>query len=229
MPFILGDVLGEFLWVISLLRWLTSPSVIPWLGMAAAVVASLTIRPKDWLTSPQTFIIRTLQVAVVWLILISLLGLITPGDGEGKEGTSTGPESGPSDDGDNSDKPGPEVNVTQFLGPIGGYAEDLTVRFVRSEANETRAQKFACDVIYSDEISGGKRNMKQITIRARDMKSFDALLVKQLRDFKATTSKPRVSVRVEDNPFPGESVIRKVKDKIRSTLEDCDIKIGVPE
>jgi hypothetical protein len=220
MSSLLGDISWPLSWLFDFWSWLTSPSVVPWLGMLAAVGAGLTIRSRDWLTSPKTLILRSFQVAIVWLILVFLLGLLvpgTPGQSDGKGKGSTGDESAKGDD--NAEQEA-SVSVKTVPASAGGQSFDLTVKFVPSKANASIAVDFACDLFFS----GGEAT--QVEIRAGDMENFQRLLVERLHDLKPTSRKRPVTVYVEKSPSPGESVLRSVTDKIRAVVGNCEVSIG---
>lgn len=215
-------------WFLGLWEWLTTPSIIPWVGMVAAIGAALSIRPREWLTCPKTFVVRAIQVAAVWLVLVFLLGMLTPGTPGHDKGSGKG-TNGDKDQSNKEEEMGtnqaPPVSVKAVPAATGGAGFDLTVRFVPSEANTSLAQDFACDLI----ISADDDNATQVEIRAESMENFEVLLVKQLRDFKAAHEKPSFQVRVENAPSPGQSVLRNVVDKIRVVLDDCEVSVGGPE
>lgn len=215
-------------WLLGLWEWLTTPSIIPWVGMVAAMGAALTIRPRDWLACPKTFVVRPIQVAAVWLVLVFLLGMLPPGTPGHDKGTGKG-TNGDRDQSNKEEEMGtnqaPPVSVKAVPASTGGAGFDLTVRFVPSEANTSLAQEFACDLI----IAADEDTANQVEIRADDMENFEVLLVKQLRDFKATHENPSFQVRVQNTPSPGQSVLRKVVDKIRVVLDGCEVSVGGPE
>lgn len=228
------DIICNTTWPLSFIQglwtWMSSPTIIPLAGILAAIGAALTIRPKDWVLSIETFLARALRVGTVWILIIVFIGSLLPdkagsanGTGSGNDGANTKSTG----DGKGTQEQIPPTVVTKAVNtPQGGGRADLTVKFVASKANETVAQKFACDLI----LPGDAGNSTLVELRASNMHDFEKLLVEQLRQFKATSKtsneKRPTSVFLETNPSPGQSVLRRLSERIRIVLENCEISIG---
>ncbi|MEI7687993.1 MAG: hypothetical protein WCL32_23545, partial [Planctomycetota bacterium] len=213
---------GFLTWIGELLSWLTSPSIVPWAGVVAAIIAALTIEPKTWLKSPLKSVGRALRVAVVFLIvawMISSGARLGSGRGSGEgqgEASGTGKANG----------------ITPITLPLtvvpgqfpSGTPEhiDLVVSFVPSPGNQMVAQDFSCDLLRKN----NDKNATKTEIRARDMQEFDKLLVQQLRDMNNPEIQKRFAVLVRRSPFPGENVMRRVVEKVRAVLPNANVLYG---
>jgi hypothetical protein len=96
----------------------------------------------------------------------------------------------------------------------------LQVQFVPSTKEEARAQSFFCDL-----IQRAADHSEKSEIRAGDMNQFDDLLDKRLdalRDNLPSGLNNRV-VTIQKTPFPGESVLRHMREKILQTLPNARI------
>lgn len=211
--------MGFLSWIGQVLAWLTSPSVIPWAGVVAAVIAALTVETRTWLKSLLKSIRRALQIAAVWLIVAWLLTSAARfgsgrGSGEGNgDGSGTGKANG-------TTPVTPPVAVVPGQFPSGTpESVDLVVGFVPSAANQSVAQDFSCDLLQK----GTEKKAMKIEIRARDMHEFDKLLVQQLRDVTLPQASKRPTVLIRRSPFPGENVVRRVGDKVRAVVPNVTV------
>ena len=203
----------------DLLTWLTSPSIVPWAGVVAAIIAGLTVEPKTWLKSPLKSIGRALRVAVVFLIVAWILSSFARLDTGRGSGEGDGNDSGTGKANGNTPVTAP---VTVVFGQFpSGTPEhvDLVVSFVPSAANQSVAQDFSCDLLYK----GTEKTATKIEIRGRDMLEFDKLLVQQLRDLQLPPAPQRLTVQIKRSPFPGENVVRRVGDKVRTVLANATV------
>jgi hypothetical protein len=199
------------------LRWFIRPSVIPWLGAVAAVIAALTVEPKTWLKSVKITLGRVLQVAGVWLIVALLLHFLWyagcgrgrgPGEGDGSSAGKT----------NNTRPTEPPVTVSPEEFPSNlPKSVDLMIRFVPSPGNPAVAQDFSCDLLQKDAENKGKK----IEIRAQSMQEFVELLVAQLQNLNLHQQQP--TILIQRSPFPGESVVQRVGDKVRMVFPDATI------
>jgi len=178
----------------------------------AAIIAALTVEPKTWLKSPWKSVGRAMRIAVVFLIvawMLSSVAQLGSGRGSGKGGGSdskTGKTNG-----------NKSVTVVPGQFPSGTPEHvDLVVSFVPSAANQSVAQDFSCDLLHK----GPEKKVTKIEIRGKDMQEFDKLLVQQLRDVSSTKAPERLTVHIKRSPFPGESVVRRVGDKLRTVLSN---------
>lgn len=228
------DIICNFTWPLSFIQglwtWLSTPTIIPLAGILAAIGAALTIRPKDWVLSIETFLARALRVGSVWILIVVCIGSFLPDKAGSDNGTGSGNENAnkkkAAEEEGNENRIPPTVVTKAVNTPQGGGRADLTVKFVASKANETVAQKFACDLL----LPGDAGNSTLVELRASNMLDFEKLLVEQLRQFKATiktsNEKRPTSVFLETNPSPGQSVLRRLSERIRIVLENCEISIG---
>ena len=206
-------------WIRDLLTWLTSPSIVPWVGVVAAIIAALTVEPKTWLKPPLKSGGRALRVAVVFLIVAWMLSSSArPGSGRGS-GEGDGNDSGTGKTNGNTPVTPPITVVTgQFPSSTPEHI-DLVISFVPSAANQSVAQEFACDLLHK----GTEKKVTKIKIRGRDMHEFDKLLVEQLRNLNLPKAPKRLTVLIKRSPFPGENVVRRVGDKVRTVLSNATL------
>lgn len=210
---------GFLTWIGELLTWLTSPSIVPWAGAVAAIIAALTVEPKTWLKSPWKSVGRAMRVAVVFLIVAWVLSSVARlGSGRGSD-EGDGNDSGTGKTNGNTSVT-PPVTVVPGQFPSGTPEHvDLVVSFVPSAANQSVAQDFSCDLLHK----GPEKKATKIEIRGRDMQEFDKLLVQQLRDVSLPKAPKRLTVLIKRSPFPGENVVRRVGDKVRTVLSNATV------
>jgi hypothetical protein len=203
--------------IVNFWNWLTSPSVIPWVGMAAAVLAALSVDPKGWLKAPGQGLRRAGQVALVWLVLVWLIPWIScskhPGNSNGKGG---GGEPPPPNGGSSSHPGGIPTDLITAL-----EQADLVVRFIPRPNDPATAQEFACDLHYRNE-----KGPQVVSIRATKMQEFDRQLEQQLRKVPLTRKPPKVVVF--RSPFPGENVLRRIREKIMASLPNPTVEESQP-
>jgi len=197
-------------------EWFTTPGVIPWVGAAAAVAAAITVDSRTWLKSPMTAVGRLVRVALVWLLVVWLLGFAFhkgTGSGRGEAGSGAGEGAG---QGDGRREKTAVANVTDGPMPSGTPANAvLVISFVPMAGDPAVAQAFACDLhIPAGNRTGGTKT----EIRAPDMPAFDKLLVQHLRGVPVGADGARSEVRIKRTPFPGEPALRRVADKVRIVL-----------
>jgi hypothetical protein len=203
----------------EVLTWLSSPTVIPWAGAVAAIVAALTIEPKTWFKSTLKSVGRALRVAVVWLAIAWMLNSAARlGSGRGSsEGQGDGSGTGKAN-GTALTTPPVAVLPSQFPSGTPEHV-DLVVSFVPSPGNQSIAQDFSCDLLHK----GVEKRATKIQIRARDMHEFDKLLVQHLRGVSLPHATKRPTVLIKRSPFPGENVVRRVGDKVRTVLPTATV------
>ncbi|MDW8244839.1 MAG: hypothetical protein RMJ88_16675 [Thermogemmata sp.] len=97
---------------------------------------------------------------------------------------------------------------------------DLTICFVPSPANPTVAMAFACDLEY---INSSEKKRERVKIRATNMEQFDKLLVEQLRKIRLPEAQKQPAVSIKRIPFPGENVLRRVREKVRVLMPDARV------
>lgn len=211
--------MGFLTWIDELRTWLTSPSLIPWAGAVAAIIAALTVEPKTWLKSPLKSVGRALRVAVIFLVIAWMLSSVARlGSGRGS-GEGDGNDSGTGKTNGNTPVT-PPVTVVPGQFPSGTPEHvDLVVSFVPSAANQSVAQDFSCDLLHK----GTEKKATKIEIRGRDMHEFDKLLVQQLRHLNLPEASKRMTVLIKRSPFPGENVLRRVEDKVRRVLPNATV------
>jgi hypothetical protein len=203
-------------WIADLMTWLVSPSIIPWLGAVAAIIAALTVETKSWLKSPLRLIGRALRVAVVFLIVAWLLSSVAShffgrggaGDGSGTK-NMTGEKFAP-----------PPVTFVPGQLPSGTPDDvDLVICFVPSAGDQSVAQNFSCDLFHK----GADNAVRKIEIRGRDMDEFVKLLVQQFRAVKEPEAPKRLTILIKRVPYPGGNVMRRVSDKAQTVLPNTTV------
>lgn len=214
--------------IVNFWNWLTSPSVIPWVGMIAAILAALSVDPKGWLKAPGQGLRRAGQVALLWLVLVWFVPWTSCSKSNGTgcgSGSSSGSGSG---DGSGGGSPFPAGGGSSSS--LGGIPTDvitaleqadLVVRFVPRPNDPATAQEFACDLHYRDE-----KGPQVISIRTAKMQEFDRQLEQQLRKVPLTRKPPKVVVF--RSPFPGENVLRRIREKIMASLPNPTVEESQP-
>ncbi|MBA2226659.1 hypothetical protein [Thermogemmata fonticola] len=204
--------------IVNFWNWLTSPSVIPWVGMAAAVLAALSVDPKGWLKAPGQGLRRAGQVALLWLVLVWLFPWTSCSKTNG-----TGGSSGSGDGGELPPPTPPQPDgrtPTDLLQTL--EQADLVIRFVPLPNDPATAQEFACDLHYKDEAKGSQA----ISIRATKMQDFDRQLEQHLRKVPLPRKTPKVVVF--QSPSPGENVLRRIREKITASLPNPTVEESQP-
>ena len=216
MPETLSNVVEIANWLREVWNWFTSPSVLPWIGLLAAIGAAVTIDMKQGGNS-RVAIQRLARVTLVWLgivILLNSLLAFVPDDGPNGGGTT---DEEVDEDDDEPELP-PKV-VTRKVGVPDDI--DILLNFVYSDANDERLVQFACDI-----TSRQKDNsLKHIEIRADNFKEFDVLLQAQLRNISTAYRTTGATVRINANPYPGKSVINRITGLIKNVLKNSLIEI----
>jgi len=203
----------ELNWNLDLLMWFIRPSVIPWVGVLAAIIAALTIDLKTWLKGPVKFIGRALRVATLWVVIAWLIGVVAQFI------------SGPGND-TGGGNPGTIIKDGITLGPIitvppGTPANgNIRVIFIPSPGNQGVAQNFSCDLL---SLIG--TDMTKTEIRAKNMPEFYKLVVETLRKVGGDEAPTPLEVRIKRSPFPGESVIKGVEGITRVALPKAVVVI----
>jgi hypothetical protein len=207
-------------WFVSLWAWLTTPAVLPWAGGVAAIVAAMTVQTKTWLQSPRASLERAVRVATVWLLvawLLSIGGHLGAGRGSGTEGEGPGLGSGK---GERTVPATPLVSVGPGTLPAGTAANVvLLIRFVPAVTNQASAKYFSCDLIRKAAEKGPK-----IELRARNGDEFARLLGQQLRELSWPPDVERPVVRILKTPWPGEGVLRRVREQVLTVLPQVTVE-----
>jgi len=205
----------------EMLGWLFSPSVIPWVGAASAVIAAITVETKTWLNSLGKGAARALRVAVCWLIITWLIGFVVEVNGGRGRG---GREADDFGTGKSNDSPPAEPSVIisseQFPSNLPRTG-DLIIRFVPSPGNPSMAQNFSCDLIQNPKEKSTENKVVKIEIRAKDMFEFEKLFVAQLQNLNLQPKQR--TILILRSPFPGENVLRRVSDKVRMIFPDATV------
>lgn len=195
----------------KLLRWLTSPSIIPWAGAVAAVLAACVVCLK----TPLRSVWRALFVGALWLIFAWMLSSAAQlgsakngGKAEGSgsaDGTVNGPQATT-----------PSVAIVPGQFPPGTPEHvDLVISFVASQGNPAEALEFSCDLFRKDS------NSKPEEIRAKDMEQFNQSLVEALSAVNLDQQQP--TILIKRSPFPGENVLQQVRDKVRAIIPNATV------
>jgi len=188
--------------------WFSGAHLIPWVGLLAVVLAAATLAPRTWLKSPRLALGRTLQVAGIWLALVVLVSLLGPREPQ----APTGPAAGTENQGTT-----PEILPVVGSFPAGISASVvLVIRFLPLSPESTVARDFCCDVF--------PRNGAPLPVRASNMEGFEKQLVAVLRRVSLPRDVPQPEVSIQRNPYPGEGVLRKVGQKVRSVFPDVRLR-----
>ena len=192
-----------FNWLKSIWSWFISPSVEPWAGFIAAILAAITIHTKGWISSCGNFVLRTLRVTIIWLAVILILSLMDFGS------SGSGRDSGGSDGKDpvNTITAGP----TQPINHPEGI--DLTISFPIIN-NDTL--DFACNV--SAKRENGEIDTLQI--REQNNSAFEKKLEKILINAKLQKT-PKIIIW--KNPFPGEFALKTVEGVALAVYPNCSV------
>jgi len=211
-------------------NWFTSPSIIPWAGAVAAFIAALTCEQERWLIRRPTRVGRALWVAAVWLLIAWGLSSMVQwghkngGDGQGNSGsTPTGrtPEEPSSGSSQTNPPGGSEPGTCNGWPPDVSETVRLIVRFVSLESNSAQARKFFCRLLLKGEG-------KSIDIQGKDMEEFRKRLAEQLRKVTLPQADKPPTVLIERDPFPGENVLRRVKDMVQETFPNATVEFVDP-
>lgn len=217
------SVAGPFRLIVHVWSWLTSPIAMGWSGIIAAIVAACLVSPRHWLSSPVAFLGRSVCVAVVWVVVVVLLGAVSQRGSGGVPGDKYIAK---------SDKPPldtvPAVgNGTVVVKPLSDsdaaqFSNDIVIRFVPSKSNVDIARPFACDLI----LQLPMKRPSLIEIRSASNSELIERFAGQLRENEIHSNEQSISVRIETTPFPGEPIIQRLKRVCREASPNCDFVIG---
>jgi uncharacterized SAM-binding protein YcdF (DUF218 family) len=192
-------------------HWLTAPSVIPWIGAILAALAALAVTGRAWFKDLRFLPVRLLGVAAVWLLGIGLLAALLPK-----------PEPVPSPSPPSQQAPPPSTESAQVVIVTGGQLPSglssntiLAIHFLPSEGDARVARDFACDLL----LLGGTAP-ENIEVRGQNMAEFEKLLVQQLRRVTVPADFKEPGAVIFRVPFPGEGVLRRVREKVQHVLPE---------
>jgi hypothetical protein len=191
-------------------HWLTTPSVIPWVGAILAVLAALAVTGRAWFKDLRLLPLRILAVAALWLLGVGLLAVLLPKPEPVPSPSSPSQQAPPPTTG-----PAPVVMVGGQL-PSGLSSNTiLAIHFVPSEGDARVARDFACDLLL---LSGTAP--EKIEVRGQNMAEFEKLLVQNLRRVTVPTDFKEPGAIIFRVPFPGEGVLRRVREKVQHVLPE---------
>lgn len=206
-----------FAWISKVFDWFTwlaKPAVSPLLGAVVAFVAAIASEPRQLLPSPEKAAWRACRVALIWLVIASLLGAaLHYGSGEdGGRGGVKAAREGTRHEGSISEVP--------LVRPSDGSSErfDLVVRFVPSAVDRGKALEFSCDL----ECASIR---KAYAIRASSMQEFDTDVRRVLRVHIAPRLPEHSRVLIRREPFPGESVLRRIHETVQAELPSAHVEL----
>ena len=206
-------------------QWLTTPWALPLIGALAAVLAALTVEPASWVRGPVRAIGRAVIVAVVWILAVWILQKAT-GSGGGIGGGGGAGNSG-AEAVEAPMKASTEVAITTSL-PGGVSLDGLTVRFLPSNGDPTRAKDFCCELVIPGRSP--QEQAKIVTVRETSMDGFRDRLSSTLRDYATTKdSTPWASAAISQHPYPGEPALLTVTGCIKATFPTVTIQRVVQE
>ena len=181
--------------------WLISAAVAPLFGGLAAAAASVAARDRrDWVR-PRRCVGPVIRGVVVWCLTAWLIAFAWRwGVGDGDRGR--GGDSGPSQQSSQTDAVvAGDVPLVRRSPAVIDSGGDVTVVFVVSPANESRARQFACDLLIRpgrgeterDETERGETTQgetergnkaeaigRRVAIRGRSMAEFEQAFASEL-------------------------------------------------
>src|SRR5262245_13321507 len=198
---------------VDFVAWATAPSVIVWVGALAALAAAFAMNARSWLKSPRWLPLRLLGTVGVWVGVVTLITLVgQPAASESVKPQSAPPQPLP---------PTETVVVAAGQAPAGLPANVvLLVQFIPTEGDARVARDFACDLL----LLGGSTPEK-VEIRAQNMTEFEKHLVQQLRRLSVPAEQKEPAAILVRVPFPGEGLLRRVKQKVESVLPGVAVSI----
>jgi hypothetical protein len=198
----MSDLIAIGTKLLAIWQWFVSPSVIPYAGAVAAIVAAFSLQPRAWITAPMRACRWGIQAALVWLVAASLLSLIGGGGNGSHDGQQTGSSPAQSED---------KNSVTGPGGDMGGPSQGvLVVRFIAQPGDSTQAVPFACVL----EMEGSE----PVAIRTSAMDLLQAKVQKALEDHRASTSFSLARAVIVREPFPGDPCLQTIESTVRSVM-----------
>lgn len=190
--------------------WFKEPSVYPYIGVFAAIIAAFSIDSKGWIDVSK-IIRRIVRITVIWLAIIILFQSFINLCGDGGSGGDS-QKKNPS-----NQNTGPDVKVGEFI-PRNKFSSSdvLYISFLPSE-KEKEAKKFSICFRIKD-------NENEIIINQKS--NLD--LIKELEDKlkKALTQKVLASVEhlkektavIDSTFFPGNGTLIKIQTLLKEIL-----------
>jgi len=204
-------------WVTSVWQWLSTPSVCPWVGVVAAIIAAIALEPLNWLKSPWEFVSRIIKVSIAWLLVAFFLSAIVQvGAGSGGQGEVTRSAQ-------------TETLIAGSKGVLAASRDTqiptgpsiiAVIRFLPSVTDQKMAQAFSCDV-----FAGNGKSVRPSLIRATSMPEFEGQLRKTLTEVAVPNNVSRPEIHVLRVPYPGENVLRKVCDIAANAVPTAQVLI----
>lgn len=198
----MSDLIAIGAKLLAIWTWFISPSVMPYAGAAAAILAAFSLQPLVWVTAPLRAVRWAIQAAIVWLIAAWLLSLLGGGGNGSKNDQNQG---GPPT---TEAKTAPEIRPSGSVG--ASPAGIVVVRFIPDPDDPAQAQAFACDL----EIEGAE----PVPIRASTMDFLQEKVRKAFEDHLAKTGTPLARVEIVREPFPGDPCISALEFTIHSAM-----------
>ena len=206
-------------------QWLTTPWAMPLIGALAAVLAALTVEPASWIRGPVRAIGRAVIVAIAWTLAVWILQKAT-GLGSGNGGGGGAGNSG-TEVVDAPTRASTEVAITPSL-PGGTSPDGLTIRFLPSNGDPSRAKAFSCELVIPGPAP--QEQAKIVTVRETSMDGFRDRLSSTLRDYATTKdSTPWASAAISQHPYPGEPALLTVTGCIKAIFPAVTIQRVVRE
>ena len=203
-------------------KWFTTPSVMPWVGVVAAVIAALTIVPYRVFLSPRKAFAPAVQVTGVWLLVALLMTSVARFGGgvSGGEGKAESAETGQNPSALAESRP---AGIGKAGFPAGiPKSVDVLLSFIAAAGDSTEARQFACDLLIRGAGDEGDEAAR-IEIRAGSMEDFLSQLEGRLGDANSGKGRTLSSVLILRNPFPGEGVLSQVRDLVQSVLPNASV------
>jgi hypothetical protein len=203
------------------LAWLVAPSVTPWAGALAAVIAAFVVSPVSWIKHFGLAIPRAVLAVAAWLAALWAINIVAtegwtgltarlgfPAAAAGNNGAATAPA---------VPAGGPPAAVPP---PARAAAVHFDVRFVTEPADPTRVMDFSCDVT----IDTHKGPPATLRVQGTDWPSFEKELALTLRS-GAGPGTP-AAVRIRRTPDPGPNTLERTRRAARATLPVAEVRVG---
>ena len=182
-------------------------------------MAALALEPRNWLKSPWEFLSRSLKVSIVWLLAAFLLSGIPQwssckgggdwrqGDGRGDASETAAAAKEAVKSGNSSTQPPKDMRIfgDNFFREHPNVIS--IIMFLPSASNMSKAQPFSAHVYVRQGDS-----LWPVKIQTDNMSEFEKGLIEAFKQVATPENLSDPQIRVCPFPFPGENVIRKVRD-----------------
>lgn len=198
-------------------KWVVGPSIVPWVGAVAAILAAFATAPVSWLKHfwgmfPRAILVVAVWFGVVWLINYGLTNYV--GGGPRGSGGSPGAGDGVIPNGAANAPPLRSDGIPGLGSP--SLANAVDVRFVNVGG---RAADLACNV----EGTVGMAPLS-LPVRAASRPDFDRHFTAAVLAF-ARSPGVGVVVRIHRAPDPGDGAVASMKALVQKALPGAAVSI----